>query len=358
MMVSKTSIGDDTGLVSGCSFGQFFLMSVPSEDSYNKHTWVCNNASLETLQDESGPSWCGHWIGTRPVEWISGVIADTQRIFHVSVDADGKNRLWRAFNPNCLDNGCPITWAFDTRGFFGVSAPNPQKLPGSRCRICWADIGVTRISEDLNLGVYYAGSSRGAFKQMLAKLIRVEPGSLAYDQLITGDDVIYAFKPQSRFIRTEDVNQQPVEDTGTCGIEREDTENIDESFQLLIVGHGPASVRWIRLFGQTVAEDWSGEPGACDDETCFNALRFDGIGAKGDSFDDVEDALANAKPPAFFSNKTALVEQGGMAAVGVGSAESYISQAAADRVAQIVAVKSAENELRSMLPPVISIAKD
>jgi hypothetical protein len=355
MLVSKTTVSEDTSMIAGASFGQFFLMSVPAGDSYNKHTWVANNASLETIQDESGPSWCGHWIGTRPVEWVYGVIAGAERIYHVSVDVDGKNRLWQSFNPNRLDNNCPITWAFDTRGFFGVSSPATQKLPGARCRLCWADIGLAAIAEDIDLGVFYAGGSRGAYKPMLTKLIKVERGSLAYDEQIDINTSIFSFKPQSRKARTEDVNQQlTTVDTGSCGIELEDTENIDESFQLLVVGQGPASVRWIRVFGQTVAEDWSGDPNACTDETEFRALRFDGVGAESDTDSETLALLSSAKEPAFISNKTVVVDQGGFSAVGVGAAQSYISQQAADRVATIVATRQAENELRAVLPKIYS----
>lgn len=356
MLVSKTTIGDDVGLVAGASFGQFFLMSVPAESALNKHTWVCNNASLETIQDESGPSWCGHWVGTNPVEWVYGIIANAERIYHVSVDSDGRNRLWEAFRPERLDNGCPITWAFSTRGYFGVSSPSPQKLPGSNCRMCWVDVNLAGISEDLDLGVFYAGGSRGSFKQMLSKLIRVERGSLSWDQEIDANTQIFSFKPQSRRARTEDANQQATTgDTGTCGIEADDTENIDESFQILVVGHGPASVRWVRAFGQVAPEYFSGEPRACENETGANAIRFDGAGASSETLEETTLLLANAKAPAFVANKTVVVEQGGLTAVGVGMSESYISQQAADRVANIIAQKQAERELITTLPKITSI---
>ena len=37
--------------------------------------------------------------------------------------------------------------------------PHQQKLPGSRCRLAWAQIGLAGVSEDVDLGMYYAGIS-------------------------------------------------------------------------------------------------------------------------------------------------------------------------------------------------------
>jgi hypothetical protein len=163
MLLSKTRLNEDLSLVAGAAFGQHLMMSVPHEDSFNKHTWVLNNASLETLNDDSGPSWCGYWLGTRPVEWVYGVIAGAERIFHVSTDEDGENRLWECFRPDRLDNGCPITWALFTRGYFGATAQQ-KKLPGANVKFCWADVALCGVAEDLDIGVFYAGGLRGAFK--------------------------------------------------------------------------------------------------------------------------------------------------------------------------------------------------
>lgn len=358
MMVSKITVSEDQSLIASATFGQYSLLSVPAEDSYNKHTWVLNNASLETLSDESGPSWAGHWLGTRPVEWVYGVIANQERIYHVSVDDDGKNRLWECFLPDRLDNGCPITWAFSTRGFFGVSAPSTQKMPGAPCRLAWTDVALAGISENLDIAAFYAGGTRGAFRQMMSKMVAVEKGSISADVEIDADTEIFAFKPQSRVLRTEDAGLQQAEETGSCPIERPWLESIDESFQLYVTGNGPATIKWLRVFAMTTGDDWSGDAEARTSETGINALRFDGAGAQGEDVAEATAKLLAVPAPNFISVKTAVVEQGGMSAVGVGSGESLVSQEAADRVANIVATKQAENELRNALPKVISVGEE
>jgi hypothetical protein len=358
MLVSKSRLSEDLSQVAIGMFGQFLLVSVPAEDIYNRHTWVLNHASMETLSDDSGPSWSGYWTGTRPVEWVAGMIADAERIFYVSVDLDGKNRLWEAFRPERLDNGCPITWAFETRGYFGQTSAIQVKPPGERCRLAWADLALSSISEDLDLGVFYAGGARGAYKPILTKKISAQKGSLAYDQELTSESLIFAFKPQSRVVRTEDANQQSAtQETGSCGIERADLESVDESFQLLVVGHGPATIRWIKPYAFLVPPDLSGNGEACLDETGANALRYDGVGAQADSAEEVTEELAAAPSQDFISSQTAIVSEDGITVIGAGVAESFVSQRAADRVAAIIAERRAEVELQNALPPITSIGE-
>lgn len=355
MLVSKSRLNEDLSLVAIGAFGQYLLVSVPSEDNFNKHTWVLNHASLETLSDDSGPSWSGYWIGTRPVQWNHGTIVGTERIFYTSTDADGVNRLWEAFIPDRLDNGCPITWGFETRGYFGQTT-QAQKPPGARCRMAWADVAMGGISEDLDLGVFYAPGVRGSYRSILNKRISVQKGSIITGEMITETTSIFAYKPQSRVERTEDANQQSTEtESGSCGIERDDLDNIDESFQLLVVGHGPGAVRWIRPFAFSVSEDLSGDAEACVNETPFNLVRFDGVAVKDPILMNAVQEMGLKALDRYISNQTVVVDQLGLTAVGVGFAESIVSQQAADRVAEIIAIKMAESELRAELPPVISV---
>lgn len=356
MMFSKVTLSEDLSLVAGAAHGQFTLFSVPAEDKFNKHTWVLNGASYETLTDDSGPSWNGYWIGTRPVEWVYGVIAGSERAYHVSTDEDCENRLWETFLPERLDNGCPITWAVDTRGYFGMTSQ--KKPPGLDCTFCYADIALVCISEDIDIAAYYAGGLRGSYKQILSKQINVSRGNIHYNRQITAGSLLYGFKPQSRILRTEEIRlQNNDKETGSCPVERERQEQEDESFQLFIVGQGPATIRWIRAFAQPEPEDQSADGRACENETGENAVRFDGEGAHGDSEDEVESALAERPLEAYESNQSATITQNGQSAVGVGHADSIIRQETADRVAGIVAIKAAESELQRSLPPIISLGE-
>lgn len=357
MAISKIRLSGDLSLTAGGAFGQYMLMSVPSDDLYNRHTWVLNNASMETLNDESGPSWAGLWIGTRPVQWIHGLIAGQNRIYHISKDEDGQNRLWESFVPDRLDNGCPIMWATEFRAHFGQTTQS-QKPPGEDCRFRYAQFAFTAIEEGLDVAAYFAGGLRGAYKQIMNRFVSVEKGNINSGEDITADTELFALKAQSRKLRTQDVNDMPFEETGSCPVEREDNENVDESFQILLVGHGPATLRWMRSFATAEKDEITGDPDtACGREEAVNSIRFDGQGAKAETVFAASQALSASLIP-YTSNQTAVVEFRGISAVGVGFAESIVSQEAADRIAQRIAVRMAENEVMMQLTPVLSGGAD
>ena len=355
LFISKNVLADDLSKVAGAAFGQFLLFSVPAEDCFNRDTWALNNASLETLNDDSGPSWMGVWWGTRPVEWVYGQIAGQERAYHISFDEDGSNRLWDTFQPNRLDNGCPITWGFFTRAYFGPTGQS-GKTPGLNCEFQFADVALVGVEEDLDMGVFYAGGLRGAFKNILAKRISVERGSLKYDEEITATSKLFAFKPQSRLERTQDARHTPADesDSGSCPPESSRLENVDESFQLACIFHGPAGVRYIKTYALEEAEDYNGEPEACENQRQYNAVRFDGAGVQSNDYAATVEDLAARPIRLFTSNKTQTITYRGFTAVGVGAAESVVSQEAADRVADIIAVQSAEDELSAVVPPTLS----
>lgn len=354
LLVSKTDLSDDLSLIATGAFGQYLMISVPSEDVYNRHTWVLNNASLMSLNDDSGPCWSGYWLGTRPVEWIFGEIASAERIYHVSFDEDGKNRLWQSFTPDRLDNGCPISWMLETRGYFGQTASVQGKPPGERCRLAWVDIAMAAIAEDLDIGCFFAGGTRGAFRQIMSKKISVSRGSLNQNEELDMNTLIFEFKPQSRKLRTQDANQIDNDEDGSCPVEQADADSIDESFQLAIVGQGPATIRWVRPWAFTIPPDTNGDGTACDDEPGLNIVRFDGFGVTGTDLEEMTATLANIPFQHFEANKTVQLNVDDFSAVGAGFAESVINQRAADRVATIIATQQAEMELLSVRPAFFS----
>jgi hypothetical protein len=355
MLSSKVYVDNDNSMIAAGAFGQFLVLSVPAEDNFNKHTWVINHASLTTLSDDSGPAWCGYWIGTRPVEWAYGNVAGIERIYYVSVDNDGQNRLWEAFRPDCLDNGCPITWAMFSRGYFGSTATVQSRPPGERCRMLWTNVALCGIQADTDLGVFYAGGMSSQFLPMLTKLVKVEKGSLDETQEITASSQLFAFKPQSRVLTTEDADMQSQPTDEGCGVEKFDNNNIDTSFQLLIVGQGPATLRYVRPFAQTVEPQSAGNPKACEDEIDLHASRYDGAAVTADDVATLIAALAAAPEQYFTSAQTETIQYRGLSGVGVGFAQSVISQKAADRVASIIATQFAAQQIVQQLPSVISV---
>lgn len=360
MSFSKNGLGDDLSLVAGSAHGKYLVFSVPFEDLHNRHTWVLNGASFETLKDDSGPSWASIWTGTRPVEWASGPVAGAERAYYVSVDYDGTNRLWEAFLPERLDNKCPITSAVFTRGYFGISPEGAaDKPPGSDTSFSYADLALAGIEETLDIAVFYAGSLRGGFKNILAKRIEVMRGNMFWNRILTATSRLFAYKPQARTLRTQEAKHLPLAtESGSCPPERLLTERNDDGFQLFIVWHGPATIRFIRAWGQPKPESQSGSGKACEDEQPYNVIKFDGAGASSTDLSEADaEALAHSMT-VFTSNQTTTLTREGFTAVGVGHAESLINQQTADRVAFIIAEQSADTQLMRTIPPVLSRGKE
>lgn len=354
MLISKRSMSDDLSLVAGAAYGQFMLMSVPSEDSFNKQTWCLNAAAFQTLAADSPPSWNGYWLGTRPVEWVYGNIVGTEKIYHVSFDADGQNRLWECFRPERLDNDCPIMSAVFSRGYFGPTSG--VKPPTAPCRFNFLECAVTAIEETLDMAVFFAGSQRGAFKRCMTKQILSSRGSLDYQVSVSANSNIFAFKPQSRRNRSEEVTLQSDDtDTGSCPTEDRAIENIDDSFQALVVFHGPVTIRWLKAFASPEPQEQYAGEAPCEAESTINASRYDGVVATDTTLDGAIAKLDAFREDHFDSHQSVTVVGFGLSATGIGNSESIVSQEAADRVAKRIAQKGAEYEILRSTPPTLSL---
>ncbi|NOS67893.1 MAG: hypothetical protein HOO67_06070 [Candidatus Peribacteraceae bacterium] len=355
MADSKARLSADLAGVALGYFENYLMVSVPFEDRYNRHTWVLDQAPLQRATGRTQPAWNSFWTGTRPVQWLFGTFHGENRIFHLSHDFDGNNRLWESFSPDRLDDGCPITWYLETRAVDG-NVP----LRGKKFR--YADIFLQELSGNVDIGVFWAGGFRGKFKRILSKSIRATRGSIRSGETITAETLLFALKKQQRTIRTQDAMQLAMCETQqSTGVESDDAEFLDESFQLLIVGSGPGAVQGIRYYmepppGIQGSNGPNKETSAAveEDETEENFVRFDGAAAESHEFSDALLALSD-DIPVYTANTSVTFVQDGFTAVGTGSGESVISQADADKIAACVATKKAVAELQRVLPRIVSL---
>lgn len=355
MADSKARLSPDMTGIATAFFENYLLVSVPFEDKFNRHTWVLDEAPLQRATGQSQPAWNSFWTGTRPVQWLYGNFNGQNRIFHFSRDYDGNNRLWEAFSPDRLDDGCPITWYVETRAFDG-------KYPLHKKKFRYADIVMMELTGEVDMAVFWAGSSRGKYKKVLQKRIRASRGSIRSGQTITANTLLYGLKKQMRNLRTQDAKEIALgESQSSVNVEDESVEFIDESFQLLIVGSGPGAIQGLRYY----MEPPEGAQGAVgpnkelsgrveQDETEENFVRFDGASAESHDFVDALAALST-DIPRFVANTSVTVTQSGFTATASGSGESVISQMNADRIAQVTATKKAVAELQGVLPRIVSV---
>lgn len=263
MAVSKGNLSPNIENVAAAAFENYLLFSVPSGDLKNRHTWVMDQAPSDKLNSKSASAWNSFWTGTRPVQWATASINGVQRIFHVSVDYDGKNRLWEAFSPTRQDNGQPITCFVETKSHANFHE-EAQGLDMKTFR--FAELEFADIQGTLDVKVYWAGL-RGNYKQLSVFRFEAPNDSVTATKTFSLDTLMFSYRPQSRVVRTIEVADDNLAE-GVCGIEAPWADRHDRAFSLLIVWSGRAALRSYRVFARVFYESGTGAPsGKVEDDT-------------------------------------------------------------------------------------------
>lgn len=335
MAISKYRLDPDTSFVAGCAFESYLLMSVPHASQENSHTW-CLDTSGQDIR------WASYWTGTRPVEWAVGSVNDESRCFYISKDYDGYNRLWEAFSTERTDNGCPITWGFETRAYRGPNT-NPK---------IWrnAEVKFTDLVGDVDVAISYAGTLRGRFKKIGSKRISTAEGTVGLKEDIDWEEDIYALRSQTRTVRSVDDRLNRSDDLSACcldgDLDRE--ENIDSDFQLCVLVNGSASVEWIRVWMDLENEYQTGDCARDEDDGKVRAERYDGGAACGTT-SGVKERL-DVAPASYEASSTVVETYNGVTETGSYSVTTTISQKTADKMAQCAAAMRAAHNIKVNAP--------
>lgn len=348
MTDSKSRLSPDLTGVACMAYENYLLVSVPHGDLYNTHTWVLDNAPLQ--QAVTPPAWNSFWTGTRPVQWLAEEVDGQKRCFHISYDYDGQSRLWEAFTPDRRDDGCPITWWFESRAL-NLGAPGKNK------EFRYADVFLSEIDGTVDIAVFWAGSHRGRYKRILTKRLNAGRGSIRAGEEIQTTTSLFALKKQSRSLRTQDGRALALKETlPSCGVESPNGEFKDEAFQIIVVGSGPAAVRGFIVYAEPPRND--DDAGRVEvDETIEKFVRFDGAAAhEAENFGEAQTAFEE-DVAVFTSVRTATVSQDEFTEIGTGSAESIISQENADLIASTIALRKASEQMEEALPLIVSLGE-
>jgi len=344
MAWSKRHLSDRMRGVCGGFYENYLVMSVPYADTYNRHTWVYDTAGLETAEIRQGPGWDSYWVGTRPVAWVTMNVDGSEKIFHVSRDLDDENRLWESFQADRFDNGCPITWGFETRGYTGGAR---QEL-----KIRYLDLIMSEFTGETEVLISWAGTRRGRYKPIGQKVVAAERGSVRFDVPIDAtEECFFALKPQGRTLRSIDALRSEPDSQTSCGVESARDERFDTGFQIFVLISGPGAVDALRFFGESENE---GRGGAClENETGqHRATRYDGAAATKSTAIAVMDAV-NPADVLYTSTRSATITWNGFVATEVATRTSRVSQYDADRMAQCVAEMRAAKKLEDDAAPLI-----
>lgn len=277
MAVSKGSLSPNISDVSVTGFENYQLVSVPSGDIKNRHTWVMDKTVIDNTFEPSAPVWNSFWTGTFPVEWTSGNCNGSVRIFHVSKDDDGQNRLWEAFTPDREDNGCPITCYLETKTHIDF---NPKATGLDFKRFNRAEVTFNEIVGNVSVAIYWAGT-RGRYKKLGEYNLVASEGQLVAGKQIKMTDTLFGQRPQSRILKTVSLDRVKTAQStaSTAGVESVRTDDIDIGFSLLIVWSGRAGVRSYRIWAEPEQEKGEGEVIA--DETGTVKIVLDAFATDG-----------------------------------------------------------------------------
>lgn len=246
MAISKANISCYTHRVALTAVENFLLVSVPSGDGYNRHTWVLDQSAADLADSDLSASWAGIWVGTRPVEWAVGEVNGRTRAFFLSVDTDGQNRLWEAFQPTQKDGGKAITWSMTTKAHAGDGL-HPAVFR-------YAELYLAQVKGTVSMEISYAGAYRGEWKTLASPVFRAATATLSADTPLGADTPIRRLRPQTRLIRTPDASATP----GNSTVEGPTTENVDFSHQLRLVVSGPAALRGYQMYFKPHPQSASG----------------------------------------------------------------------------------------------------
>lgn len=258
MAVSKFNLNADLSSTACTQYENMLLVSVPYAGKLNAHTWVYDQAVTSGVAQSiiSGPyqgatsAWASYWTGTNPVQWAYGPFNGVTRVFHVSVDNDGNNRLWEAFRGERADNGQPITSFLETKTHSDFGAETGQTFDLKK--MMFAEVNITDVYGPVSLTVSWAGT-RGVFKKLESYNLTATEGSVMISVPL---GTLETFRSQVRRLRTLDiVNPTPTQVLSGQSCSASLTEapgkipdDRDIGFSLLFQWSGQMGIRGYRIF--------------------------------------------------------------------------------------------------------------
>jgi hypothetical protein len=250
MTRSKRNLAGDKSLSCGIDFENMVLLSVPSADKHNSHTWIRDGAVVGQAGNGVGEIWAGVWTGVRPVQWAKTSISGQDRLYFVSVDytAIGETYIhaWEAFHSSRQDNYGDIACQVETK----MIVEN-----GKRNRFMFAELDLTEIVGNVSIQAYYRGF-RGPWVKCLDTVISATEGSIYSGMLLDNSTILQSYAPQDRCLRTEEIQPQ----NQTLTPESSDKSGVDKGAGLLIQWRGRMGIKGIRMIIENQVEFKTGDP--------------------------------------------------------------------------------------------------
>lgn len=260
MSRSKSNLSPDVSGACAGAYENFLLLSMPSGDTYNSHTWVMDQSILDDLSSEAVPAWASCWTGTRPVQWVSRNLKGKNRCFQLSRDhpPDGGSRefrsgVWESFCPSKVDFG--QTQA-DQMAIKAISCSLETKFLSKDASYGEFDHFRTKLRElggSVHLDGYYASTHSG-YKQVLSKDMVATIDTYNADQAdVSGNAPLVR---QARTIKSGEDRAQSLD--LDAGVEDIYNRNKDTSFSILLKWVGQLAISYLILYTRPSGEQTDG----------------------------------------------------------------------------------------------------
>lgn len=259
MRRSSSNLSDDISGICAVAYENYLLISVPSGDMSNYHTWVMDGNPQESL--DSPAFWASAWTGIRPVQYCTGVINGKSRCFALSNDLPpsgvgdvvlSQAAIWEMFLQDRRDigyNNSGIVAVKDVPTTFETRLIN---LP-SISAVKYIEMDIEEIIGTVQLDIYYC-ARRGVYKKFGSKQISSTIASL--NASITIPTTFPSYLPQRRTVRT--VNESLLAADLNPQVETPLTRNEDKGFSFLITWTGQMSMSKMRIFFDKQVEQMDG----------------------------------------------------------------------------------------------------
>jgi hypothetical protein len=351
MAKAKRLMSSQLSGICSASFENYLLCSIPYLEPVNSATMVLDYAAAAEWNQARNPAWAGVWTGIRPVEWASGVVGSTPRIFAFSVDYARTNdgsyiHLWEAFVPERYDSYLNINEDGSTTSLVSrIYCQMETALLGDSMdlkQLAYAEIDCSQIAGTVDVKVSYRGT-KGTYQPILSSRILAATEGYEYNTSYKADQIasLGFLQTQHRRLVTESVQSNSSEKSCESSL----LLNVDKAFSLLIEWCGALGVESLRMYQDPFQDRSTGR--VTVDETEFCVLGETGATTLV-NLSPAPEENPNSQKSVWSATKTVSVSVEGCpgqrpaVATATASATSYISQADAD----LIALNKATGEAR------------
>lgn len=261
MRRSRANMSDDISGICSVAYENYLLVSVPSGDMKNYHTWIMDSNPQEAT--ESQAQWSAVWTGTRPMQYATGIVNGKIRCFCLSSDIppNGESvvilqsaNVWEMFLQDRRDIGQDVHATITAKNV-DVAFETRMMSTNTYGTFKYAELELENIVGAVQLDVFYC-PLRGTYKNILSRQIVATVGGLTPSTTIPTTFAPYL--SQKRTIRT--VNESVASTDNNLAVETPLNRNKDKAFSVLVKWTGQASMSRLRIYVDAEPDQIDGTP--------------------------------------------------------------------------------------------------